>query len=793
MHAFRRGAPVLPKPVWLLSLLAAACLQPTEKVAGLSDQDPGNSLAVALAVPSNFSEITVVSGLASPTAMEFAPDGRLFVCEQAGRLRVIKAGTLLSTPFLTVTTTSAGERGLLGVAFDPDFSVDRYVYVYYTATSPNIHNRLSRFRVSASNPDVAEAGSETVLLDLDPLSSATNHNGGAIHFGADGKLYVAVGDNFAGNSQSLGNLLGKMLRLNKDGTIPSDNPFYGSATGKYRAIWAYGLRNPFTFAFQPGSGRMFINDVGESRWEEINDGLRGGNLGWPITEGPTSDARFQTPFHAYSTGGDGCAITGGAFYNPAIANFPPEYVGDYFFADYCGGWIRRIDLASKAVSVFATGRSEIADLKVASDGSLWYVQRLGGTVRRITYSGSGSQAPVIGSHPQSLTVSTGQAASFSVTASGTAPLAYRWQRNGVDIPGATAPTYSLASAQAGDNGARFRAIVGNASGSATSNEAVLTVTSNQPPAAAITAPAAGSLFSGGQAITYAGTGTDPETGSLPGSAFTWQVDLHHDTHYHPFMPPTIGSATGGFTIPTRGETSPNIWYRIHLTVRDPGGLTHSVFRDIQPRKADVTLATVPAGLQLRLDGQPVTTPHTFTGVVGIIRSLEAVSPQSSGGRTWNWSTWSDGGARVHEIPMPSANTTFTATFAEGAVAETRYEAENAVFSGPNVMDYYTGYTGRGYLDFWHDTEDYVEWTVNVAAAGTRQLDFRYALGSGMSRPLAIRVNGVLVASSLDFPVTGSWTTWSTRGLPASLNAGNNTVRATAIRYSGPNIDNLTVR
>ena len=151
---------------------------------------------------------------------------------------MVKDGALLSTPFLTVTVSSSGERGLIGVTLDPAFATNGYVYVYYTATTPAIHNRVSRF---TANGDVALAGSEVVLLDLNNLSSATNHNGGALHFGPDGKLYVAAGDNAtSSNAQTLSNLLGKILRINADGTIPTDNPFFGTATGVNRAIWAMG-------------------------------------------------------------------------------------------------------------------------------------------------------------------------------------------------------------------------------------------------------------------------------------------------------------------------------------------------------------------------------------------------------------------------------------------------------------------------------------------------------------------------------------------------------------------------
>ena len=164
-----------------------------------------------------------------------------------------------------------------------------------------MHNRISRF---TANGDVAVAGSEVVILDLDNLSGATNHNGGALHFGPDGKLYAAVGENANGaNAQSLTNLFGKMLRLNPDGTIPTDNPFFSTATGKNRAIWALGLRNPFTFAFNPAGSRMFINDVGQNTWEEINDGIAGANYGWPTTEGPTTEPAFRARSTRTTTAG----------------------------------------------------------------------------------------------------------------------------------------------------------------------------------------------------------------------------------------------------------------------------------------------------------------------------------------------------------------------------------------------------------------------------------------------------------------------------------------------------------
>ncbi|HEX5965669.1 MAG TPA: PQQ-dependent sugar dehydrogenase [Pyrinomonadaceae bacterium] len=355
----------------------------------------------AATLPANFTE-TAIPGISSPTAMEIAPDGRIFVCQQGGALRVIKNGVLLPQPFMTLTVDPAGERGLLGIAFDPNFSTNNFLYVYYTTPIEPRHNRVSRF---TANGDVVVPGSEVIILDLNNLTLASNHNGGAIHFGPDGKLYIATGENATiANSQTLGNMLGKILRINSNGTIPSDNPFFNQATGNNRSIWALGLRNPFTFAFQPGTGRMFINDVGQSAWEEINDGIAGSNYGWPATEGVTNNPSFRSPLFAYGHGfgpTTGCAIAGGAFYNAPVVQFPASFVGKYFFADLCSGWIRVFDPATGTASGFASGISQPVDLKVGSDGSLYYLSIGSGAVFRVRFTPPVIPAPVIATEENS--------------------------------------------------------------------------------------------------------------------------------------------------------------------------------------------------------------------------------------------------------------------------------------------------------------------------------------------------------------------------------------------------------
>lgn len=619
----------------------------------------------AATLPSGFAETRIATGLASPTAMAFAPDGRLFVCEQSGRLRVIKNGALLATPFLQVSVSSNGERGLLGVAFDPDFANNGYVYVYYTTSTSPIHNRVSRFTASASNPDVAAAGSEVQLLNLPSLSSASNHNGGAIHFGNDGKLYIAVGDNAdSTHSQPLTTTFGKILRINSDGTIPTDNPFVSQTTGINQAIWGRGLRNPFNFAIDRSNGRIHLNDVGQSGWEEVNHAIAGANFGWPQTEGntPSGVSGVRYPLYVYeNVGSNGCAITGAAFYRPTTANFPAEYAGRYFFGDFCAGFIRMLNPTGyTSATTFATGVSQLVDIQVSSDGSLYYLARGGGDVYRVRYTAT--SAPSITTNPANRTVSMGQSASFSVAASGTAPMTYQWQRNGANIANATSSTYTLQSTSASDNGATFRAVVSNSWGTATSTAATLTVLSNGAPTGTISAPAVGTNYRGGQTINFSGTGSDAEDGTLPASAFTWRVDFHHDTHSHPHMAATSGITSGSFTIADRGETSANVWYRVFLTVRDSSGLTHTSQRDVMPLTSVVRIESNLSNAQLTLDGSPITAPYTFTGVEGIIRSLGAVSPQTSGSTTYDFASWSDGGQQTHEISTPTADTTYTALF-----------------------------------------------------------------------------------------------------------------------------------
>jgi glucose/arabinose dehydrogenase len=330
-----------------------------------------------------------ITGLGAATAFAPAPDGRWFIAEQGGALRVVKNGVLLATPFVTLAGVDArGERGLIGVTLHPDFAANGWVYLHYTSSAGGAHNRVVRVAASPPNADVAAPG-ETLIVALPALSAATNHNGGALHFGTDGTLFVGVGDNAdSARAQNASDPFGKLLRFNADGSIPSDNPQATGHAGIARAVWALGLRNPFTFAIQPQTGRLHINDVGQNAWEEINLGTAGANYGWPNSEGPLGVAGgHTTPLFAYAhaqsnppgsgPGGffTGFAIAGGAFY-PASGPFPASYRGSYYFADFVGRYVGRLD-ADNLASMFARTAGAPVDLRVGNDGALYVLTRSG--------------------------------------------------------------------------------------------------------------------------------------------------------------------------------------------------------------------------------------------------------------------------------------------------------------------------------------------------------------------------------------------------------------------------------
>ncbi|MBA2408496.1 MAG: PQQ-dependent sugar dehydrogenase [Gammaproteobacteria bacterium] len=407
----------------------------------------GTGLAHA-ALPAGFSD-AVIATLPQPSALAFTQDGRMLIATQPGRLHVYEDGALFPTPALDLGLDNRicanGERGLLGVAVDPEFATNRYIYLFYVFNkygicplakpdSPeNPVRRVSRFTLAPDN--IINPNSETVLIDN--MLLPRSHVSGDLHFGKDGYLYVSVGDGLcdyasdsgcAGlNDASLDNhmLMGKILRITRDGGIPPTNPFQGAdsarcaqagrtAEGKHcQETFAKGLRNPFRMAFDPNASatRFFINDVGQSTWEEVDLGKAGADYGWNLREGPcplgqssadcaAAPAQFTDPIFAYRHM-QGCeAITGSAFLPNGY--WPDSYDGAYFYADYdCGKifTLKKQAGGAYAAETFATALGKQSAVHMAF-GPYEATQALnyttygnGGQVRRITFTGSANRVP----------------------------------------------------------------------------------------------------------------------------------------------------------------------------------------------------------------------------------------------------------------------------------------------------------------------------------------------------------------------------------------------------------------
>ncbi|QDV24495.1 Soluble aldose sugar dehydrogenase YliI precursor [Aureliella helgolandensis] len=356
------------------------------------DEARGAGIVGPISLPEDFEITTVATELDGAVALEVLPDGRLLICEQIGRVRVVEHGKLLAEPFVTLPVDAYWERGVIGVTHDPQFPAKPYIYVCWVAKDPYPHHHVSRFTMEGN---VAVEGSEKLLLVGDDQSKMggkvpAGHQGGGMHFGVDGKLYVSIGEQTsAPAAQELDTFLGKILRINSDGSIPEDNPFFQQAQGKYRAIWARGARNPFTFAIRQPDGLMLINDVGGES-EEINVGRSGANFGWPAVDHGDQDAyklpEFDGPIHFYPHS----SINGAAFC-PDDSHWPEYWRGRFFFADYIHGWIHTLDPESPAnAEPFVQGMRRPVDLRFAPDGSLYVLLRNAWVIDSKYQSGTGS-------------------------------------------------------------------------------------------------------------------------------------------------------------------------------------------------------------------------------------------------------------------------------------------------------------------------------------------------------------------------------------------------------------------
>jgi glucose/arabinose dehydrogenase len=655
-----------------------------------------------IALPSDF-EDRAVTTLAEPTALAFTPDGRLLITQRGGQLRVFKNG-LVATPAINLSSKicTNSERGLLGVAVDPDFASNNYIYLFYTLkkaadcpSSPgntgNPVNRVSRFTLSAGNI----ASAETVLLDNIP-SPAGNHNGGDLSFGKDRYLYVSIGDggcDYAQNSGCAGDndaardrhtLLGKIVRITNAGDIPPGNPFTGTNTSRCNAgnttsgrtcqeIFATGLRNPFRIAFNPNvtSTQFYINDVGQNLWEEINLGTSGADYGWNTREGKCANGSstdcgtppngLTNPIYHYQHSGGCSSITGGAFVPNGY--WPASYDGGYIFSDYvCGKlFLLKGSGSSYTATDFATGLggSSAVHLTFGPDGtgqSLYYTTFAGGgQVRLIRYIGSSNRAPLAsftrtpnsGAVPMRVTFD----ASASSDPDGDA-LSYSWNfGDGTTGSGKTTQkTYSSAG--------KFRVVLTvTDSKGATAAKALYVHPGNTAPTPSITSPSSSDRFSVGQSITLQGTATDGEDGTLPGTSLRWTVQIRHNDHFHPYATGTGNSLTITMPGPEDLAATETSWLKVSLVATDAQGLSRSIEKRLLPRLVDVNFTTGPNGRNITVNGTTFTAPATVTSWPNY--NLRVNAPNGGG---YVFQSWSNGGAQSHTITTPSSNSSYTATF-----------------------------------------------------------------------------------------------------------------------------------
>jgi glucose/arabinose dehydrogenase len=683
--------------------------------------------ASAAVTPPDFTD-TRVASVVSPTALAFTPDGRLLVTSEPGRLWVYKNGALLANPALDISgkVCTNGARGLLGVAVDPNFATNNYIYLFYTfkkygvcpQNTANVPvNRVERYVLSNSNT----ATSDKILVDNIP--NMHHNNAGDLHFGKDGYLYVTVGDgacDYAGDSGCGGQndasrdphiLLGKVLRITRDGGIPATNPYTGTdsarcnLTGrtnvgkKCQETFASGLRNPFRFAFDPNASgtRFFVNDVGEGRWEEVSEGRSGADYAWNLCEGNHDNpnrpgsvncgaAPYTPPIHDYSHDSGCSSITAAAFVPNGV--WPAAYDNSYLFGDYTCGKIFKLTPNGRGGYTrtdFVTGLGENSAVAMTfgphQGGQALYYTTYGGNgpgsggsggeVRRIAYTGNVNRPPTADivanptSGPSPLAVDFDGSAS-SDPDTGDTLRSYVWDfGDGSPTQTTTTPTTSHTYSTNGTYTASLR--VEDNHGALSDPETVRIDAGNEAPNPLIESPSADLLFRVGQQITLSGSATDPEDGQLPEGSLEWEVLQHHtapNPHTHPYLLPQTGNNLTITAPMPEGliSTGAGNYLEVRLTATDSKGLSKTVTRDVQPNRVDVSFATNPSGLSVLINGETFTTPKTLVSWEGYMLNVTAPSPQTLSGKTYVFSSWSDAKGKQHDTVTGATPSTYTATF-----------------------------------------------------------------------------------------------------------------------------------
>ncbi|MEO5662899.1 MAG: PQQ-dependent sugar dehydrogenase [Nocardioides sp.] len=767
-RAARRSAPLLA--VARLRVLLATLLLTTASVA-FSVVGTTEAQGVST-MPSGFTESVVLSGLSNPTAVRFAPDGRIFVAEKRG---VVKVFDSLTDPTpdvfadLNVNVHNFWDRGLLGLALDPGFPAEPYVYVMYTydhvlgssAAAPRwgtpgvysdpcptppgatadgcvVSGRVSRLQASGNTM----TGQEQVLVE-DWCQQYPSHSVGSVEFGRDGALYASGGDgasfNFVDYGQDgspvnpcgdppgeAGTILtpptaqGGALRsqdlltpgdpVSLDGTVirvdratgagVAGNPLAASPDPNARRIVSYGLRNPFRITDRPGTDEIWVGDVGWNDWEEINVIPSAGqmqNFGWPCYEGAGRQSGYDSanlsmcenlyatsgavtaPYHAYhhnnrvvpnETCPIGSSSIAGLQFEFAATqhSYPSEYDDALFFADYSRDciWVMPKGADGKPapglVRSFVAGAANPVNLQVGPGGDLFYVDFDGGTIRRIQYQSS-NQAPVAVATAAPTSGSAPLTVAFDGTASSDPDpgdaITHAWDLDGdgaFDDSTSAQPSYTYTAS--GTYTASLR--VTDGAGLSASDTVVISV-GNTAPTATITAPAAGTTWSVGDVISFSGSGTDAQDGNLPASALSWELVMQHcpsNCHSHTIQSFT-GVSGGSFAAPDHEYPS---YLELRLTATDSSGLQDTRSIRLDPRTVVLTFQTNPGGMSLTVGSSTAKASFTRTVIVGSTNTISAPSPQNKGSKSYVFLSWSDGGARTHNVTAPATSRTYTAKF-----------------------------------------------------------------------------------------------------------------------------------
>jgi glucose/arabinose dehydrogenase len=675
--------------------------------------DGADLAAAAATLPAGFQD-TLLTNVLQADAIAFTPDGRMLIGAKYGRIHVYKNGALLATPALDIRsrTCTEQERGLEGMAVDPDFEINHHIFVYYTfkkygtcardAPPNGPVNRLSRFTLG--DDDRIDPASEVVLLD--EISNAGGyHAGGGVYIGKDNFLYVTVGDGGCDWARDRGcggsndaardrnTLLGKVLRLTTAGGIPADNPFRGAGTARCnltgrsaagticQETYAWGLRNPFRLGFDsnaPGT-RFFIGDVGQESWEEIDEGRAGADYGWNVREGPCAvnsttncgppPAGMTNPIFHYPHSSGCSAVTGAAFVPNGL--WPAAYDGKYLFADYVCAKIMMLTSTASGYTAedFATDVGDITDMAFGPAGSgraLYYVvwdsdNPAGNRIHRIQYTGNRTPTAVASADkqwgPSPLTVSFD--ASGSADPDGD-PISYDWNFGDGSAHATTAKPSHVYTTP----GTYLVVLKVTDSRGVSDTKGLRIDAGNHAPLPSIESPASSLRFRVGQTITLHGRAGDVEDGAMPASALSWTVLLHHNTHTHPFLGPRTGNDITFVAPPPEDlRAAATSYLEVRLTATDSKGLPTTATRDLRPKAVPLTFDSNPGGLKLVIDGATVTAPHTSTSWEGYRFTVDA-QPQVSGGKFWVGSSWSDGGATKHTITTAATPTAYTANFAD---------------------------------------------------------------------------------------------------------------------------------